>query len=250
MIVKTKLLSFALLLFIAACSSDDEPGTCLISKIESSSTGAVQTTFNVFHTDEKISAIQAIRHTQANQKDTWLITWQGEDISTVEFQVDGTAAEDHYTYTYSTDLSSGVYTKYNGANIVFTSEWRELYLNVPPADGIYYIDGSFYEAQGGNIIRSGHYDVVNSSNVISPDGQTTYEYDDKPNTLKHLVRLPNFLFLGFETARINSENNLTKVNFSDGFSRTFTYTHDDKGRLLNIVDTGGGKQYAFSYECK
>jgi hypothetical protein len=240
---------FVVLLFIGGCS-DDEPRNCLLTKIELSSTGSVQTTFNVFHTNDKISLVQAVRHTQSNQTENWLIEWVGEDISSFSYRVDGTALEDRYTFTYSTDLSSAVYSRYNAGSLVLTTELRELYLSVPPADGIYYIDGSFYEAQGGNIVRSGFYDVVNNSNVINPEGQTTYQYDDKPNTLKHLVRLPNFLFLGFETVRLNSENNLTKVNFDDGFSRSFTYVYDNDGHLLNVLDVSGAKQYGFYYQCK
>jgi hypothetical protein len=241
-----------LMAFFAGCNNDDDKqGVCELNKIESSFGAAAQRTFDVFYTEGKISAVRATDHTNSNQEETWFIDWAGDDISHFFYQIEGSANKDHFYYTYNSDHAAVNFYKVNGTDTVATSESNEFYIAPPAAGGMYYVDGSFYEVTDGNVIRSGFYDVVDGVNVINPGGQVTYTYDARENEMRHLARLPNFLLLGFQAARVNSKNNMVAATFTnDNVTKEFTFTYDDGGHLLNFLDKSTGHQLAFSYNCK
>jgi hypothetical protein len=245
-----RLFLFLLIVVVFGCDDSEEKKTCYISKIETAYGAARYITYDIFYTDGKISAIRATLHTLNDQTQTYFLTWDGDRLSYVMFEPDGSSYEDHFYYTYGETTSTLTYYQISGGDTTSTYTQEEFYMD-EIQDGTYYYNGTVYEVVGKNVVRSAAYEEVGNEKVIDPDSYINFDFDEHPNTLRQLIRLPNVLMLGFITERINSTNNLTQATYaSNGLKKNYEFTYDEKGNILNITDVNTGRLMAFSYECK
>lgn len=233
---------------VAAC--DDEKKTCKVNKAEISYGAGVHTTFDIYHTDERISALRSTLHAAGNVTETYLLYWDGDRLDHFLYQEDGSSVADHYYYTYGATTARLDYFKVNNADTIAAVSEDQFYIDIPQ-DGQYYLNGVVYEVESGNVVSRALYEETGAGRVIDPDSYVYFEHDDHENTLRHLYKLPRFLPLEFAIERIASRNNIIKVTFASGDpDRNYEFEHDDKGNILNIADLHTGRLMAFGYQCK
>ena len=181
-----KFLFYLSLIFVVACSDEEEP-TCEMTKFNIYLGTTLQNTYDVYFVDDRLSVVTGLIDNQGTAKETWFITVTDDNISDIFYEADGTGLEDFYTYTYADDVRNASFVQKRGADIVQSFETSELYLHGESADGIYYLNDEFIEMQNGNVVRTGVYAEVNGENVINQAGQVTYTYDNEENILREFL---------------------------------------------------------------
>jgi hypothetical protein len=237
------------MLFFSGCDSDEDTD-CQLSKVETSFGSVKQATYEIFYTNDKISAVRSTLHTQGNEQATYFLEWDGDRLASVFLESEGSAFEEYYYYTYAGDSSTVTYHRITGGDT--TTTFSESVFYRPQAeDAIYSYQGTVYEFQGGNVVKTAPYTEDGDGIVVDENQSVHLEYDDRDNALGELLRLPNFLGLDNPEARINSKNNLIQATYTNGNNtRNYDFTYDNSGNLLNINDLSTGRLMAFSYECK
>ncbi|HYC84335.1 MAG TPA: hypothetical protein VEB86_03900 [Chryseosolibacter sp.] len=236
-------------LFLLACN-EDEKNNCQLSQVEISLGATKQSTFEIFYTNDKVSAIRSTNHAFGNQVETYFIEWDGDHLGKIFREADGATYEEHYVYSYGEMTSTVDYFKISGSDTTAADSQEIFYLGAS-ADGTYYFDGVAYEVQDGNVVRSAFYTEDGGQKVIDEDTYVNFQHDTQPNALRHLLRIPNFLSLGNLPERVSSANNIVEAHYTNGnYTRTVDFEYNNAGNLLNINDVSTGRLMALSYKCK
>jgi|GEM_PF-3186305 len=239
-----------LILLGAGCDSD-ENGNCLLSKIETFYGSSRNTTYEVFYTEGKISALRTtVPSSGGNLETTFFVTWDGERLGQIIQAESGASFKEHFNYTYSGNISTVTYYKISGSDTVSTVSEDEFYIE-NPADGTYYFNGTAYVIEGGNVVSTAFYTVQGEQKIIEENSYVHFAHDQGENSLRELMRVQNFLSMGNTAERVNSRNNITEAYFVNGnYTRTYEFTYDNSGNILNLSDLSTGRLMVFTYQCK